>query len=289
MAKQNLTSWALFFLLALVWGSSFILMKKSSEHLTGWQIGSTRIFAAGVIFFPFAIFHIRKIPLKKLHFVIISGLLGNLFPAFLFGTAAEKLASSVSGILNSLTPLWVIVIGVLFFKTKIESRKIIGVLIGFVGLVLLNLAKGKVAINDVSATLLILLATFMYGLNVNMVGHYLKDLNGVHVATVSMTIIGVIAAIVMWQHHVVDLARYDNEARPAILIAVLLGIVGSAVATALFYVLIQKSGTLFASLVTYAMPFIAIGWGLLANEPLTLAQVSCLGLILAGVYIANRN
>jgi drug/metabolite transporter (DMT)-like permease len=289
MAKQNLTSWALFFLLALVWGSSFILMKKSSEHLTGWQLGSTRIFAAGVLFLPFAVFHIRHIPLKKLHLVIISGFLGNLLPAFLFGTAAEKLDSSVSGILNSLTPLWVIVIGILFFKTKIQSRKIVGVLIGFIGLVLLNLSKGKVAINDISATLLILLATFMYGLNVNMVGHYLKGLNGIHVATVSMAVIGIIAGVVMWQHHVIDLARYDNEARPAILIAIVLGIVGSAVATALFYVLIQKSGTLFASLVTYAMPFVAIGWGLLAHEAITLVQVGCLGLILVGVYVANRN
>ena len=100
---------------------------------------------------------------------------------------------------------------------------------------------------------------------------------------------GIIAGIVMWQHHVLDLARYDDEARPAILIAVVLGIMGSAVATALFYVLIQKSGTLFASLVTYAMPFIAIGWGLLAHEAIGLIQVGCLGLILVGVYVANRN
>ena len=289
MSKQNITSWALFGLLALVWGSSFILMKKSSEHLTGWQIGSTRIFAAGLIFLPFAVFHIRKIPFKKLHLVIISGFLGNLLPAFLFGIAAEKLASSLSGILNSLTPLWVILIGILFFRTRVEGRKITGVLIGFAGLVLLNLSKGSIIINDISATLLILLATFLYGLNVNMVGHYLKDLNGIHVATVSMAVIGAIAGIVMWQHNVFDLARHDNEARPAILIAVLLGIVGSAVATALFYVLIQKAGTLFASLVTYAMPFVAIAWGLLANEKVSGAQMGCLGLILIGVYIANRN
>jgi drug/metabolite transporter (DMT)-like permease len=289
MAKQNITSWALFGLLALVWGSSFILMKKSSEHLTGWQIGSTRIFAAGLVFFPFALFHVRKIPLSRLPLVITSGFLGNLLPAFMFGIAAEKLASSLSGILNSLTPLWVIIIGILFFKTRTETRKITGVLIGFAGLLLLNLSKGSFAISDMSATLLILLATFMYGLNVNMVGHYLKDLNGIHVATVSMAVIGIIAGIVMWQHHVFDLVRYDEEARPAILIAVLLGIVGSAVATALFYVLIQRSGTLFASLVTYAMPFVAIAWGLLANEKVSGMQVGCLGLILVGVYIANRN
>src|SRR6187401_1880536 len=123
MAKQNLTNWALFGLLALIWGSSFILMKKSSEHLTGMQMGSTRIFAAGLIFLPLAIFHIRRIPFNKLPLVFLSGILGNLLPAFLFGTAAQKLESSVSGILNSLTPLWVIVIGILFFKTTIDSRK----------------------------------------------------------------------------------------------------------------------------------------------------------------------
>jgi drug/metabolite transporter (DMT)-like permease len=289
MAKRNFDSWALFVLLALVWGSSFILMKKSSEQLTGWQIGSTRIFAAGVIFMPFAVFHVRKIPFKKLHLVVLSGFLGNLFPAFLFGIAAEKIESSLSGILNSLTPLWVIVIGILFFKMRIRRAQIGGVLIGFAGLLLLNLTKGKIAINDISATLLILLATLMYGFNVNLVGQYLKGLNGIHVATVSMSVIGLVAGLVMWDHNVFELIRYDGEARPAILIAVLLGIVGSAMATALFYVLIQKSGTLFASLVTYAMPFVALGWGLLANETITFVQVGCLGLILVGVFIANRN
>jgi drug/metabolite transporter (DMT)-like permease len=289
MAKRNFGSWALFVLLALVWGSSFILMKKSSEQLTGWQIGSTRIFAAGLVFIPFALFHVRKIPLKKLHLVVLSGFLGNLFPAFLFGIAAEKIESSLSGILNSLTPLWVIVIGILFFKMRIRRAQIGGVLIGFAGLLLLNLTKGKVAINDISATLLILLATLMYGFNVNLVGQYLKGLNGIHVATVSMSVIGLVAGIVMWNHNVFELIRYDGEARPAIFIAVLLGIVGSAMATALFYVLIQKSGTLFASLVTYAMPFVALGWGLLANETITFLQVGCLGLILVGVFIANRN
>ena len=289
MTKKNFSSWALFVLLALVWGSSFILMKECSEHLTGWQIGSTRIFAAGLVFVPFAVFHIRKIPLKKLHLVILSGLLGNLFPAFLFGIAAEKIESSLSGILNSLTPLWVILIGILFFKMRIQGKQIAGVLIGFIGLLFLNLSKGNVAINDVAATLLILLATFMYGLNVNMVGNYLKGLNGIHVATVSMSVVGFVAGLVMWDHHVFELFRYDEEARPAIFIAVLLGIVGSAIATALFYVLIQKAGTLFASLVTYAMPFVALGWGFLANESITLLHVGCLGLILAGVYTANRN
>ncbi len=115
MSKQKITSWAIFLLLSLIWGSSFILMKRGAESLSGWQIGALRIFSAGAVFFPFALVHIRKIPLKKLPLVVLSGALGNLFPAFLFAVAIEKIDSSMEGILNSLTPLFVIIIGILFF------------------------------------------------------------------------------------------------------------------------------------------------------------------------------
>lgn len=215
-------------------------------------------------------------------------MLGNLFPAFLFAVAIEKINSSLAGILNSLTPLFVVLISILFFKATVEKKKIIGVLIGFTGLLLLNLSKGPVAVNDLNATLLILVATIMYGMNVNMVGHYLKDIDGFKVATVSMAFIAIPAGIVMWQHHVIDLLRYDESARASIGIAAILGVVGSAIATALFYVLIQKAGGLFASLVTYAIPVVAIFWGLLSNEHVGPMQVGCLALILGGVYMANR-
>ena len=288
MGKQHLTNWALFVLLALVWGSSFILMKKSSEHLTGWQIGATRIFAAGLLFFPLAVFHLRRIPLRKLHLVILSGMLGNLFPAFLFAVAIERINSSLAGILNSLTPLFVILIGIVFFRAAVEKKKIVGVLVGFAGLLLLNLSKGPLAMDDIGATLLILVATLMYGVNVNMVSHYLKDVDGFKVATVSMAFIAIPAGIVMWQHHVFELLQYDEAARVSIGIATLLGVVGSAIATAIFYILIQRAGAVFASLVTYAIPVVAIFWGLLSHEDIGPMQVGCLGMILGGVYLANR-
>ncbi|HEY0355815.1 MAG TPA: DMT family transporter, partial [Flavisolibacter sp.] len=178
MAKKDFTSWALFILLSLIWGSSFILMKKTSDDLTGWQIGATRISAAGLVFIPIAIFHIRKVRISKLPFILLSGMLGNLFPAFLFAIAIEKkVDSSLAGILNSLTPLFVIIIGILFFKLKIHGKKIAGVLVGFIGLLILSLSQGPININDFGFTLLILLATMMYGLNVNIVGHYLKDVD----------------------------------------------------------------------------------------------------------------
>lgn len=263
-------------------------MKKSAEHLNGLQIGAVRIFAAGICFFPFAIFHFRQIPKNKFLGVIVSGLLGNLLPAFLFATAiSENGESSLASILNSLTPLFVIVIGVFFFQAKVQSKKIGGVIVGFIGLVILSLLRKPVSSND-NGVLLILIATVFYGTTVNIVAHYLKGIDGFKIATVSLAIMAIPAAIVMWQQDVFPILKYDEGARLSIAFAVLLGVAGSAIATALYYVLIQKAGGLFASLVTYAIPIVAIMWGLLVDEHITALQVGCLAIILVGVYLANR-
>src|SRR5688572_8934606 len=182
MAKQNFTNWILFVLISLIWGSSFILMKESSEHLTGIQIGAIRIFSAGLSFLPFAIIHFTQIPGKKILPVLLAGLLGNLLPAFLFAIAiSENGESSLASILNSLTPLFVVLIGIVFFKAKIEKKKIVGVLIGFVGLMILTLSKKTGSID--SGLILILIATIFYGITVNLVGHYLKDIDGLKIAS----------------------------------------------------------------------------------------------------------
>ena len=288
MSKQKLTSWFIFFLLSVIWGSSFILMKKSAEFLSGWQIGAIRIFSAGLVFFPFAVFHISKVPMQKLPLVILSGILGNLFPAFLFALAIERVDSSMEGILNSLTPLFVILLGFIFFQQKVHHKKIAGVLVGFLGLLVLSLSKKSLINSDVGYTGLILLATICYGFNVNIVDKYLKEVNPMHMATVSLAVIGIVAGLVAWQQQVFSIAYHDAEARWSIGASVLLGVVGSAIATAMFYVLIKKAGGLFASLVTYAIPIVSIIWGVLDGEQVTAIQVACLGLILSGVYIANR-
>ncbi|MCW3073327.1 MAG: hypothetical protein JWP69_396 [Flaviaesturariibacter sp.] len=288
VAKEKGVNWLLFILLALIWGSSFILMKLGKEHLNGYQIGAVRIFSAGLVFFPFALFHIRQLPLRKLPLILLSGLLGNLFPAFLFAIAIEKIDSSLEGILNSLTPLFVIIIGVLFFKAKLAKIKIIGVLIGFLGLVLLSLSSGF-SESNYGYALLILLATLFYGLNVNLVNYYLKGIDPLKMATVSLAMVGIPAFVVAWQQEVFSMFRYDEGARWAIGASALLGIVGSAIATALFYLLIKRAGGLFASLVTYAIPVVAIFWGVLSGEQVTIVQVGCLFIILGGVYLGNRS
>jgi drug/metabolite transporter (DMT)-like permease len=289
MKREQLIHWGLFAVLSIIWGSSFILMKVSKEVLNGYQIGAIRILAAGLVFLPFAFSHASLIPRNKLWLVILSGLIGNFLPAFLFAIAIEhKIDSSLAGILNSLTPLFVILLSLLFFKAQVHLKKIIGVLIGLAGLLVLSLSKGGISLENLDYALLILLATLLYGINVNIVSYYLKGINPFHMATVSLAAVSLFAGIIVWQQDVVSLLSTNPNALLPVIYAALLGIVGSAIATLLFYILIKKAGGLFASLVTYGIPVVAIAWGIVAQENVTLIQIGCLSVILGGVYLANR-
>ena len=264
-------------------------MKASKEELTWAQIASLRIFSAGMVMLPFALFVFSKIPVKKMPLVILSAICGNLLPAYLFaGAIAKNIDSSLAGILNSLTPICVVVTGIVFFRSKIQGRKILGVVIGFAGLTLLTLAGKKgISFENVEYTLWILLATVLYGFNINIVGNYLKDVNPIHLAIVSISFMIIPTAIVLWQQNFLQLSFDDDEIMLAVVYSVMLGIVGSAIATALFYVLVKKAGGLFASLVTYGIPFVALAWGFVYGENITILQIACLGIILCGVYLAN--
>lgn len=286
-------SWLIFIILCIIWGSSFKLMKDSTDGLNAAQIAAVRIFSAGFVFIPFAIFHFAKIPRAKLGVVVLSAVFGNLLPAFLFAAAMTRIDGSLGGILNSLTPICVVVIGILFFKAKIASQKIMGVLIGFAGLVLVIVIPAIAGEKDIDFknlgySLLILLATFLYGINVNMVGQYLKGLNPVHAATVSLSFMTIPTAIVLWQQGFFELDFSKANVQKAVIASSALGVFGSAIATALFYVLVKRAGTLFASLVTYGIPFVALLLGVIDNESIYAGQIIGLCIILLGVYLANR-
>ncbi|MCX6315687.1 MAG: DMT family transporter [Bacteroidetes bacterium] len=290
---KNFSRWVIFIILCIIWGSSFKLMKDSTSHLNATQIAALRIFAAGLVFVPFAVVHISKIPRQKLGVVILSAVFGNLLPAFLFAAAMTKIDGSLGGILNSLTPICVVVVGILVFKVKIETRKIWGVLIGFSGLVLLTIApvimgEKSIQLNNYSYMLMAIAATLLYGINVNMVAQYLQGIHPVHAATVSLAFMTIPTAIVLSLQGFWQLNFGDTQVQRAVIAVSALGVAGSAIATALFYILVQKAGSLFASLVTYGIPFVALAWGFFDHEHITWIQVICLGIILFGVYMANR-
>jgi drug/metabolite transporter (DMT)-like permease len=285
--------WGIFIILCFIWGSSFKLMHDSQVGLNALQIAAVRIFSAGIVFLPFAVFHIRKIPPEKLLPVILIAVFGNLLPAFLFAEAIMKIDASLAGILNSLTPICVVVVSIFFFRDKIRLQKIIGVLIGFLGLLLLTvlpliIEKKSLNLDNLGYTLLIVLATFLYGINVNMVGHYLKNINPIHIATVSLACMVIPTAIVLWQQDFISLDFTNKAVQYSVWASVGLGVAGSAIATALFYILVQRAGGLFASLVTYGIPFIALFWGFMDGEKITFLEIVCLLIILLGVWLANK-
>jgi drug/metabolite transporter (DMT)-like permease len=286
--SSRFISWALFTLLSLIWGSSFILMKIGYQGLTPTQIAGVRIFSGGLVFVPLAIFHIRKVPAKKIPLLLVAGLTGNFVPAFLFTAAITKLDSSLEGILNSLTPIWVVTIGIFIYKDKIQTRKIIGVLIGFVGLVLLTLSQNEISLNNLGYSSLVILATLCYGFNVQMVGHYLKGIPSFHIATISLALMAIPAGIVLWWNGFFQLDFSDSTVMWSTIASLLLGLGGSAIGNILFYALVNRAGPLFTSLVTYAIPFVALLWGIQVGEMVTWKEIGCLAIILSGVYLTNK-
>lgn len=287
MKKPEWLKWPVFILLCFIWGSSFILMKASKEGLTGLQIGALRIFSAALVFLPLAFIHLGRIRRNQLGWFFLAGVCGNLLPAFLFAIAVTKIDSSLAGVLNSLTPLCVLVLGAVFFRDRIPAGKWVGVLVGFGGLCLLSLAQKDVDWSNMGYAALVLLATVFYGFNVNLVSHFLKDAPPLPIASISVTMMVIPAALVLWFTGFFDLNFSDSQVQWSLVNACTLGVAGSAIGTALFYWLVQRAGGLFASLVTYGIPFVALFWGFLDGEKITSITVAGLILILIGVYLAN--
>lgn len=286
--NNKIINWGIFVLLCFIWGSSFILMKVANRWLTPYQVAALRIFSASLVFIPLAIFHWKKIPRQKTGLLAVTGFFGNLLPAFCFAIALVKIDSSLAGILNALTPICVVTVGVFLFRDKIRFQKIAGVLVGFAGLCLLTLTQDSISFENAGYTSLVLLGTISYGINVNFVSHYLKGLKPLHIATLSLSFMSIPSGILLWQQGFFDIDFRNTGVQWAVFNCVLLGVIGSALATLLFYLLVQKASGLFASLVTYGIPFVALFWGFIDGEPISLAALACLAVILAGVYLANR-
>ena len=288
--NRNLTTWLIFIALSLIWGSSFILMKIGLDNqLTPYQVAALRCASGGLVLVPVMLKYIRHIPAKKLLIVFISGTLGSLLPAFLFCLAEEGIDSSLAGTLNCLTPVFVIITGALFFKTKTSANKIIGLVIAFAGSILLLLSKGNI---QESRHLLyvsfVVIATFSYGFNVNMVARHLVNIPSLHIAAVSLSLNAIPALLVLLFTGYFNLPLSNHQLLLATGAACLLGVAGTAVATIIFYMLVKRAGGIFASMVTYGIPFIAIGWGIIFGEQFGWLQLACLLIILLGVYWVNK-
>ena len=280
--------WVYLMILALVWGSSFILIKKGLIGLTALQLGSLRIIFAAVFLLLIGFKSLAKIPKEKWKYIALTSMFGTFIPAYLFAIAQTEIDSSVSSILNSLTPLNTLILGALVFGLQFKRNQIFGILIGLIGsaLLILNGAIHHPEQNYYYA-ILVLIASICYAVNVNLIKKYLHDLSPVSITTGNFMVLFFPALMILFFSGFFEVA-HDVKVQESVLFIMILGVVGTGIANILFFKLIQMSSPVFATSVTYLIPVVAFCWGLLDNEMLTPVQFFGAFIILIGVYLSAK-
>ncbi|WP_091165955.1 DMT family transporter [Flavobacterium sinopsychrotolerans] len=280
--------WVYLMVLALIWGSSFILIKKGLIGLTALQLGSLRIIFAAVFLLLIGFKSLSKIPLHKWKYIALTSLFGTFIPAYLFAIAQTEIDSSVSSILNSLTPLNTLILGALVFGLQFKRNQIFGILIGLIGsaLLILNGAIHHPEQNYYYA-ILVLIASICYAVNVNLIKKYLHDLSPLSITTGNFLVLFFPAFIILFFSGFFEV-MHDVKVQESILFIMILGVVGTGIANILFFKLIQMSSPVFATSVTYLIPVVAFCWGLLDNEMLTPVQFFGAFIVLIGVYLSAK-
>ena len=281
--------WTYLISLSLIWGTSFILIKKALIGLTPIQLGSLRIIFSSIIIFIFAWNTLKLISKKEWKWIIISAFLGSFFPAFLFAFAETEIDSSIASILNSLVPLNTVIIGAIVFKIASSKKQIIGVVVGLIGTYLL--IDGGIQLNPDQNYLyagLVILCSFLYGFNVNIIKKYLNDIPAVTIAAGHFSVIFIPAIIIFsFSGFNVDQA-YDPITLKSIGYVLILSAFGTALAKVLFNKLVQISTAVFASSVTYSLLIVSLFWGILDGELFSFNQLMATALIVLGVLLSSR-
>lgn len=287
--ENNSTKWYLLGFLGCVWGSSFILMQLGLQGVNSIQLGSLRILFAALFLMIVGFKQIAKIPLYKWKYIALTSVFGTFVPAYLFAIALSKIDGSVSAILNSLTPLNTLLVGLFFFGLDVQRRQIFGVIIGFIGCVLLVLfGDGENTTENYYYAILIVIASIFYGINVNLIKKYLSDLKPLAISTGNFVVMFVPALLVLYFSGFFDIV-HQEKVQTSLGFIVILGIVGTGFSNILFFKLIQLSSPVFASSVTYIIPVVAIMLGyLFMNETLSIVQVIGALVVLVGVYFSSK-
>ena len=292
---KKILAWSLFFLLAVIWGSSFILMKKSmfsnrgEALLNPVEVALFRLALAMIVLLPVFIFQVRKIPRDKWKYLAVVGFFGNAFPAFLFTFGQQQVSSSLAGILNSIVPLFTLLLGVLFFGLKSKPHNLLGVVVGFAGTTIIILG-GKIALqyDSLFYPFLITVATLCYAISLNTIKRYLKDVNSVQITSAALTIVGVPALLILFAQGIPSRVFSSQELTHAFYFTAILAVFGTALALVLFNWMIKLSTALFASSVTYFIPVVAVFWGWVDHESVSALQIFGGVVTLAGVYLVYK-
>lgn len=280
--------WIYLIILSIIWGSSFILMKKALINLSPIQVGALRIIFTALTLLMVGFKQMLGITKKQWYYIFLTAVLGTFFPVFLFAYAILNIDSSITSILNSLTPLNTLIIGALFYGFSFLRKQFLGIAIGLIGALFLILKGAEVNPNqNYFYAIFIVIASIGYAFNVNILKKHLNDLNALAITTGSFLLLLFPALFILWQTHFFQIETIQNT-KESLYYIILLSVFGTAMAKTLFNRLVQISSPIFSSSVTYLIPIVAIFWGLLDGEKLHTTQIFAGLLILVGVYLTTK-
>lgn len=280
--------------LALTWGSSFILMKRALKDdlnqpvLAPDQVAALRMGIASAMLLPVSLNVFRKIKLHEWKYLAVVGLMGSGIPAILFTTAQQHLDSSLAGILNTLTPLFTLLIGIVFFQKTFNRLQLLGVGVGLAGAISLIWLQGIGSSQNPLFAALIILATLCYGISVNTIAAKIAHIHPLHITALSLLIAGIPYTLYLAQTDFAGIVASHPHGWKSVGYVAILAIFGTCLANMLYFWLTQQTSPLFASSVTYIMPMVAVGWGLDDGESFGLVHVGCALIVLAGVWLSNK-
>jgi drug/metabolite transporter (DMT)-like permease len=274
--------------LSMIWGSSFILIKKGLLSFTPIQVSALRIFFASIVLLPIAI---KYIPEFKVHWkiIMILGFISNLLPAFLIAIAETKINSSLAGMLNSLTPITTMVIGALFFGTKFTFKLSIGLFIGLIGSLVLSFVSSNGELGSFNFYVLYVVAvTLLYGLSGNMVKDLVEKINPLILVPLELMAMLPLTIIILLSTNIFEQITTHDDALFSLAALFTLGAASTSIAGIIYIKLVKQTTAVFAAASTYLIPIMAITWGLFDNEVLFPLHFVGVGLIIVGVLLVNR-
>jgi drug/metabolite transporter (DMT)-like permease len=273
----------------MIWGSSFILMKRSLDFFSNTELGALRISFAGLVLLPFAYSRLKKVQLDQWKWLILVGVIGNTFPAFLFAKAQTVIDSSLAGILNSTTPMFALLVGLVVYKLKAHWVNYVGILFGLIGAIMIILAKNEGHIDfSLQYSAYVVLATVFYAFNLNIVKYNLKDTDPYTIAIISFSLVFVPVFTYLLAGTNFLQSMQNPAAVHALIYPAILGIFGSAIAIVIFNNLVKIAGVLFSASVTYLIPVVASIIGFADGEKFKPIYVFWIALILFGVFLVNK-
>lgn len=269
-----------------MWGSSFILIKKALIAFSPLQVGAGRVVIAFLAFMPLLMYHFKQIPWSKVKPLLVVGFMGSALPAILYAIAQTHIASGVAGLLNALTPIFTFLLAIMFFGRSFSWKHLLGISLGFLGTLLIFFTKqGATGSFPLNYGLLIVLATFCYGISGNTVGRYLQNVSPIIISTVSFSIVGPWMFIYLLNSNFLAVISTHPDSVVSLAALLVLSLVGTFGANMIFFKLIQITDPVFSSSVSFLTPIVALAWGFLDGEYFSIYFFIALLLILTGVFL----